>query len=317
MRALLPAFSATLLSCALAIAADEAPVKLVLKYPEGSKFTRQQTVRLHQVLTLAGMDIETDAEEIVTSTRSIGTRKPDGSVPMEVEVTALKANMSLPGGISIQFDSAGPPEDIDPQLKFIVDMLRAFSGSHYTVVIGPRGDIQSIEGAQAIIDRASDLDPKAGDALRSRLSPEALKRAWHQDADRIPEILVRPGEPWTRSEHMEIGSGQSFTFERTYEYLGTIEKNGTTLDKIGVKATGVTYASAADPNSPVKVDKSDLKVKSSEGALLFDREAGRVVESTETTRITGSLTLIVTANDMALDADLDLTLENTSMPKVD
>ncbi len=196
-------------------------------------------------------------------------------------------------------------------------MLRAFSGSHYTVLVGPRGDIQSIEGAQAIIDKASALDPKAGDALRSRLSPEALKRSWQQDADRIPEILVRPGEPWTRSEHMEIGSGQSFTIDRKYEYAGTIDKGGKTLDKILVKATGVTYAQAPDPNSPVKVDKSDLKVKSSEGVLLFDRDAGRVVESTETTRITGSLTLIVAANDMVLDADLDLTLENSSGPQVD
>ncbi len=108
MRVMLVPFCVVLLSSTLASADDAPPVKLELKYPEGSKFTRQQTVHVHQILALAGMDIETDAEEIITSTRSIGTRKPDGSVPIEVEVTALKANMALPGGISIQFDSADP-----------------------------------------------------------------------------------------------------------------------------------------------------------------------------------------------------------------
>ncbi len=114
---------------------------------------------------------------------------------------------------------------------------------------------------------------------------------------------------------IDLGGGQTFTFDRKYEYRGTVDKNGKTFDKIVFEATGVTYAQAPNPSNPVTVDKSDLKIKSSEGTLLFDREAGRVVESSESTRITGSLTLSV--NDMSLPADLDLTYENKSGPKVD
>lgn len=314
MRPTLPCFAAALLACSLAAAADE-PVKLEHKYPEGSKVTEQKTVHVHQVLTLAGMDVETDVDQVITTKQTVKPRKADGSTPIEVEFSSMKVHMALPGGVSIDFDSADPPKDVDPQYKFFTDAFKALSGARYTFTVDARGKVQSVEGSQSILDKANDLDPKAGELLQSRLSPETLKRAWEQDSDRIPDILVRPGEPWTRSEVLDLGMGQTMTFGRKFEYAGTVEKDGKTLDKIQFQATGVTYAQAPDPKSPVSVDKSDLKIKSSAGTLLFDRDAGRVVESTESTRITGSLTL--TVNGMAIPADLDLTLEESSGPKVD
>jgi hypothetical protein len=60
----------------------------------------------------------------------------------------------------------------------------------------------------------------------------------------------------------------------------------------------------------VTIPKSDLKVDASDGTILFDREAGRVVSSKITTRIKGDLTIV--AGGMELESKLDLTLGTES-----
>jgi hypothetical protein len=64
------------------------------------------------------------------------------------------------------------------------------------------------------------------------------------------------------------------------------------------------------------VTKSDLKVESSEGTILFDREAGVTVEHVDKTRIKGDMTMTVANQE--LDVKLDLTLESKrSVAKVE
>jgi hypothetical protein len=65
-----------------------------------------------------------------------------------------------------------------------------------------------------------------------------------------------------------------------------------------------------DPNAKalLKVKSSELKVASSEGTILFDREKGAVVESVSKLRITGDMKTEI--NAMELPARLDLTLDS-------
>ena len=53
--------------------------------------------------------------------------------------------------------------------------------------------------------------------------------------------------------------------------------------------------------------KSDLKVESSEGTILFDREQGCVVESRDKTQIKGSMTF--SAGGMELPGQLELSIQ--------
>ena len=63
-----------------------------------------------------------------------------------------------------------------------------------------------------------------------------------------------------------------------------------------------------DRQSPLKMTKSDLKIESSDGTILFDREAGCVVEAKGKTQIKGSMTFSI--QGMELPGELDLTMEN-------
>ena len=142
---------------------------------------------------------------------------------------------------------------------------------------------------------------------------EALTREAVQARDVLPDKPVNKGDRWQRTRVLHAGAGQILTFETYYEYAGTMEKGGKTLDKIDSFIGGVTYT--LDPNSPLplKLLKSDLKIDSSMGSVLFDREKGQIVESTSATRITGPITFSV--NGQELPAKLDLTMETGSSVK--
>lgn len=303
-KLLLPA----VLVVALAPAA-RAQVKLERKSFEGKTLTQESVNKLHQILNIAGQEVEVDVEQVITTSLSMGKRGNDGLIPVTIKVESLRANMNLPGGMNITYDSSSPQEKDESPLGFVKDVFRALVGSSYTVNVNDKGEAVSVEGTDKVLDKARELNPMAADLMKGELEAEQIKKNFKEELGQLPDILVRPGETWTRTEHKDIGSGQVLEFEKTYEYLGTVEKGGKTLDKIGVKATAVKYSQGgAGADQGLQVEKSDLKIDSSDGTLLFDREAGVVVESKTSNRIKGTMTMKIMGQE--LNADLDLTMDN-------
>ena len=94
---------------------------------------------------------------------------------------------------------------------------------------------------------------------------------------------------------------------RFYSDPFPVEKDGRKVDKIGITALDVTYKMDPDAKSPLKAVKSDLKIESSKGEMLFDRELGAVIERHDVNRIKG--TIDFKANDQDVPGKLDLTYE--------
>jgi hypothetical protein len=285
-------------------------VKLEFKHVEERVSTVQAVTKTHQILTLAGMDIETSSTSVATVKSTTGKRGPDGRLPIQQKIEAITVQMSFPGGIEVSFDSANPnaATSDNPMLQAILDSLRARVGSAFTIVLGKDNKVLAIEGIQQVLDKAS---PAAVEILKAEFNPEHLKSATEQSYAILPDSPIGEGDTWNRTNVSGIGGGQTMTFDTKYEYLGTVEKDGQKLDKIGVTALTVTYA--LDPNvpTPVKVTQSNLKIESSKGTLLFDRVKGQAVESTGVTRITGDMTLSI--NGMDLPSKLDLTFDSSSI----
>lgn len=302
--------SAPLLFVCLGPAAH-AQVKLEHKFPEGRKSTFKTTSKTHQILSIMGMDTETEAEESVVTTSSIGKRNADGTLPVAQKIESIRTQLTLPGGINVTFDSTDPNAKIDnPQLAFIGDVLKALVGMGYTIVLDAKDKVKFVEGTEAFDAKVEGLAPQAAAALRGRLSAEKIKQAFQQEIGSLPDVLARQGEPWEATDVMDLGYDQSLTLRKRYEYLGTVEKEGKSLDKIGVRSLTVVYAMDPKSASPLKATKSDLKVESSEGTILFDREAGESIESTLVTRVKGDLTF--EAGGKELPSTLDLTLDVSS-----
>jgi len=292
------------------VGAVQAQVKLEYKVPEGVTYRQKAASKTHQVLTIAGNDVVTDADEEGVATSAAGRRRADGTLPVEITIRSVKTRLSI-AGMEFTIDSADKDPKVDlPQLAFLADVIKALRGSSFTLVLDAGNALKSVEGTEKNLAKAGELSPQAAAALKSRFDVDRIRRQHDQMRQVLPEGLVREGEPWDRTEATEIGGGQTLTFKKRYEYKGTAEQGGRTLDRIDVKATEVAYAMDPNVDSPAKVTKSDLKVESSAGSILFDRESGTVVERKEKTRMKGTMAMTVAGMD--LDVALDLTLDTTA-----
>jgi hypothetical protein len=301
-----------LLAATLCLIAGSAQAQVELKPKVLEGTTRSEHIlSLKQSLKIAGMEIPTTVD--VDGVTLLTADKPgaDGSHRIVTKTDKFLIKIAAPG-IDLNFDSAKPdatPAD-NPMLKGAVQAWKAISGSTYTLVVNGKGEITSVEGADKIIEKAGQ---EGAEEIKNQLSLTRLKREAAQETGALPDKAVKKGDRWERTEVDDIGAGQTLTRQTFYEYDGTVDRNGKTFDKVNIFIGDVKYAQ--DPNAAVgaRVTKSDLKVASSLGSYLFDRDTGMVVERTTNTRITGTLTLDV--NGMEIPAELDLTMDDSTTAK--
>jgi hypothetical protein len=178
-------------------------------------------------------------------------------------------------------------------------------------VLDNQNKVKAIEGSEKLLEKADKLSDQAKSAVRSRLGADALKKAFEQEMRHLPDVLARPGESWERTEVMDLGSGQTLTFEKKYEYVGTEKVGDKTLDKITSKTTKAELKQDPAAEAQLKLIKSDVKVESSGGTILFDREAGYAVSGRGSVRIKGD-NMTFSIMGMEVPGSIDLTIESTS-----
>jgi len=279
-----------------------AQTTLELKYPEGTKSSTQTESVVNQTLTLAGRDILTKANTFTTSTSHIGTRAADGTLAIVEKVESLQSELDL-NGTKLQFDSANPDKKADlPQLEPLLDLYRAVVKFPMTRTLEAKTN-----KLKSVTLPVGEFE-KLGEAAKDRFSSEKLKKATEQALVFLPDGPVKVGDKWERATEADLGGGQLMSFRTTYEYLGTVEQDGATLDKIEGKAFEVSFAIVGNPM--LQVTKSDLKIKESATTHLFDRERGHLVSKNAKVRIDGPITLVI--GGMELEGKVDLTMEEKS-----
>ena len=283
-----------------------AQVRFEHKFPEGKTLTYRTSSNAFQSLTLGGMEIQSRERKTIVVTQAIGKRHGDASLPVEVRVRSLRAEMGFHGGTRLTFDSTQPdPKIDDSDFAPLIELCKLESAVAYTVVLDGRNQVKAIEGTEPLREQAARLDAIAREQIRSRIEPDRLKAQFEQEHRILPENPVKPGESWERTETLDFG-GQALSFRKRYEYAGTEKRSGKTLDKITCKVLEVKCLPDAGAAAPLKVTKSDLKVESSEGTILFDREAGVLVESREQTRVKGTMTSSGGGTDTSSQTHLNL-----------
>ena len=290
----------------------QAQVKLEYKFPEGKSLKYKTGSKTNQVLTLGPQAVETKSTQSMTVSTTVGKKRDDSSVPVEQKIESLRVELELPGGISINYDSSDPNAKIDnPQLAFLEEIFKLTSEIGYTVVVDNQNKVKAIEGTEKLLEKADKLSERARTTIRSRVEANTLKKAFEQELRHMPDILTRPGESWERTEVLDLGSGQTLTFQKKYEYTGTETVGGKTLDKITSKTTKVELKQDPNVEAELKLVKSDVKVDSSDGTILFDREGGHVVRSTGSVHIKGD-NMTFSIQGMEIPGALDLTIESTA-----
>ena len=275
-----------------------AEVTLELKFPEESKATVQTEVTVDQTLTLGGADVVTKSSTFAKSTSSTGKRAEDGTLTVVDKTDVFQTELNI-NGTKIQFDSANPDKKADlPQLEPLLDIYRAVCKFPVTKVFDAKNKLISTNLPEGEFEKLNEL-------AKLQFDPETMKKATQQLFAFLPDESVKEGTTWERSTDTNLGSGQVMTFRTKYEYKGTVEQDGRTLDKIEGKAFEVSFAINGNPM--IQLTKSDLKIKESSSTVLFDRERGHVVSRASKVRLDGPLT--ITINGMELAGKVDLTME--------
>lgn len=276
-----------------------ADVVLQRKFADGTKFKSREAVKVKQSLVLSGNDLGSESSTTVTTQNAYGQRNAEGELTVTAKIESIKSDLKLPGGVSVKFDSANPDAKSDnPIAALVLDAMRKMVGATITFHLDGKNRVQSVDGV-----------PEGG--LQS--GPEEVKEEFQRGIDLLPEKPLKPGDTWEQTVKQNLGQGQVFTFQRTFKYVGQVAqfptvKDSKQLDKITATDTSVTYSTGE--TGALKVTKSELKVESSEHTYLFDREAGRIVNSKSKMHVKGPLGLSVANMDLSGDLDLAMDVES-------
>jgi hypothetical protein len=277
-----------------------AQTRLELKYPEGTKAVVESDSKVHQILNLAGMDIETNANTFLIASKTFGKRAEDGTLAIEEKVDVLQTQVDLPGGTTLQFDSANPDKKADnPLLEPLMERLRVTAKHPVTTILDDKGKVKEIKLPQGVLESLDESN-------KAMFDPVKRKKLAEHFMEFIPDEPVKVGDTWERSSEFDLGSGQTMSLRTKYTYAGTEETDGKKLDKITTTVFDPNLM-IDQTNKTVQLSKSELKVTESEGAILFDRELGNVQQRASKVRIEGSLTLVIAGKEF--DSKLDLTIQ--------
>jgi hypothetical protein len=303
--------SAAVAACLMLASATvgRAEGKLEFKYPEGKALEYKSTANVFQVLNLMGMEIQSSEKRTMTWSVTGGKRRGDGSQPLAVKTLSLRSEMKLQGGIELSFDSSKHDSfSGDQNFAALGDVYRLQSDLAYTLVLDEHGTPKAVEELDAIRDKAGKLDPISQEMVRGQIDPDKIKIQFEQDQHFLPDHPVRPGDTWERNEVLDSRGGMMLTVRKKYEYVGNEKKDDKTVEKITCKTLDVKHEPDPSSKLPLKVIKSDLKVESSQGTILFHRESGCLLESQERTKIKGNVTL--SGGGMDLPSELSLNLQS-------
>jgi hypothetical protein len=274
-------------------------------YSPGAQIRTVAEMKLDQTLVIAGMNVETAVESFTAVKETIGERSSDGKYPVTSEFEYYIINLETPAG-KYAFDSNSPDASTAPAgLESLDAMFKALSRAKWVATFNDKPELESIE---FLDDPFANLD----EATRKEVSADRFKQDYVIQLARFPDKAVSAGDKWTRTEESQIGAGQTLTFEKEFEYLGTEESNGRTFDRIGVKSLSVKFAIGEGSPLPFKLDDSQLKIASSEGAMLYDRELKTITNTSEKVTIEGTLTFSIDINGQSqkLPSELELTIES-------
>lgn len=295
----------------VAAGAATAPAQVEIQhkptYEPGAELRTVAEMKLNQTLVLAGMNVETAVESFTAVKERVGERTAEGKFPVTSEFEYYIINLNTPAG-KYAFDSNSPDASTPVAgLEGLDAMFKALSKAKWVATFNDKPELESIE---FLDDPFSNLD----DQTKKEVSADRFKQDYVIQLARYPDKAVAVGDKWTRTEESQIGAGQTLTFEKEFEYLGTEETGGRTYDRIGVKSLSVKYAIGAGSPLPLKLDDSDLKIASSEGVMLYDRERQVITNTSEKVTIEGTLNFSISVNgqNQKLPSELELTIESKS-----
>ncbi len=291
-----------------AVKAEES-VWIGLKLEVGETFYQEMTTDTTQKMTVMGQNITTVQKATNFLSFTPVDHDKDGNWTVKQRTNGLKMEIEI-GGNKISFDSTKEEGQANP----LSDFYKGLVGSEFTLTIDKDMKISKIEGRDEFIKKLVKENEGREPFLKATVSDEALKQMSDPAFSAIPNKAVKKGDTWEKNTTLDMGPIGTFDMNNKFTYVGSRDKK---LQKIEVDSilNYIPPGPSLGGALPFKILKADLISKESKGDILFDSDKGRVVSSTMTIRLIGTLSIEIggKSSETVLDQTRTTTVKTTDV----
>jgi hypothetical protein len=274
---------------------------------------RQFSMRMSTVLktteTINSRVQETNVSNATALRVNVAGVYPDGSMALDVTVTAFKADVKSPlftGAV----DTSTPNVPAAPMLKHWLQV----PGSMYRVTVTPDGSVKSVEGIELIQQKlVASIDPSVS-AMRPMLEPEiqqawstdGIKKLWEGFFDFYADQPVGAGDIWTKSETEDAGP---LARASSTQYVSRERKGGYTLIEFTTTAT-------PHPNPPEVETMPGMKFRptvsgGAKGTITLHEQTGWPYSMNYTARFNNLVKLAAAMPGLPAEIPVTIDIQNT------
>lgn len=240
----------------------------------------------------------------------------------EGDKTVLKQKVE---GLEMKIDISGNPIEYKSSQKEapgsagnpgLVDFFRSLEGSEFTVTLNKDAKVEKVDGKEEFIKKLGGNSPQMDNLLKRLMTDDALRQMCDPTFGLVPEQPKGVGETWERKVPINLGPVGVYDVSYKFTYKGKDEKEKD-KDRIEVD-TSLTYkAPAADAEGLLfKIKSGDLKSANPEkGWILYDPKAGRIARAQVKLKISGTVTVVISGTDTAVELNQELTTTVESSDK--
>jgi hypothetical protein len=270
-----------------------------------------------QTMKIMGQDVKQDQTQEFVFSWTV-KEADDKKVVLEQKIESVNMTIKI-GSQEIKYNSASKEQADNPLASFFKPLV----GATFTITLDPKTmKVTAVTGREEFVKKLSEANPQMAKLLQVILGEDQLKQMSEPAFAVVPDGPVKPKATWERTSKLSMGPIGSYDAKFIYTYVGTVKKKDAegkdvTLERIDVK-TELTYKApegAAQTGLSFKIEGGTLKTTDASGTIWFDKEKGRVAETTMKIGLDGNLDISVADQKAQVTLKQEQTTTTTTTDK--
>lgn len=285
----------------LEIFAAGAAEPLRWKLQTGERFRVEIGQFNKQIVEFQENKIETPHDTTFLMTWSVDAVDDDGTIHLTQVIDRITLTTNAPGQGKVTYDSAAD-EDPTGIAAMFAKVMGPLVGAKLVQTMNDRG-----ENLEVNIPEEALAGFQGNPIAKQMISDDFIKEMYTKALPAFPEKSLEEGDDWSSSEVSQSPLGQ-MTFDNTYTYQGTEDREGRSLARIGVTTKVALAEGEASPLGAL------VKIKNQESSsvILFDSDAGYLVETRTVQKMNMSVNILGNDMDQKVESIQTFTLQPAS-----
>jgi len=276
-----------------------AQTRMEWKFNEGEKFYVEEVSDQKQSISVMGQDIKMGTKSTTVTSYTV-KRKAGNAVTMEMKIESVDVKAE---GNNI----GGGMEKIQEKLQ----------GASFTFTL-ENGKITKFQGHEEFLKKLADGDEMMAKVGKMFFTEDVLKKGVEATFTQLPERAVAKGDTWKKEQVVPLGPLGNLKNVNNYTYKGA-EPDGELMTFKGT-VSWTAPKGGAGVGDLFKITKANFKSDDVRGSMLFDASKGRLLRTSSSMTLKGSMTMDVMGNEIEMEMTQDTTTTSrvlTKNPKAD